>query len=81
MKPSYYFIPILIMAFVVAIAAPPAQAELVTITAILVAVFTSAVVTSEVIKSEPDAKMATGSDETGSIQQANSDLKNLEPAQ
>lgn len=78
---SSFIIPILIVAFVAVIAAPPAQAELVTVTAILVAVFASSVVTAEVIKSEPDTEMATKPNDTGSMQQANIDLENFEPAQ
>jgi len=43
MKAKYFIIPILIVTFVTAIVAPPAHAELVTLTVVLAAAFASAV--------------------------------------
>jgi hypothetical protein len=84
MKPKFFIIPILIMAFVAVISAPPAQAELVTLTVILAAVFASAIATTEVITPNSDTsdnQMGSNSNETSSIQQVKIDLENLEATQ
>jgi hypothetical protein len=83
-KSKFFIIPILIMAFVAVISAPPAQAELVTLTVILAAVFASAIATTEVITPNSDTsdnQMGLNSNETSSIQQAKIDLENLEATQ
>ena len=80
MKAKYFIIPILIMVFVTAIAAPPAHAELVTLTVILAAAFASAVVVKEVVTSEPDTNTASKSDDSDSNKQASVDYSKLEPA-
>jgi hypothetical protein len=52
MKTKLFVIPILVLTILTGIAAPPVQAELLTLSIVLAAVFTTAVVTTEVIKSE-----------------------------
>ena len=80
MKAKFFIIPILIVAFVTAIAAPPAHAELVTLTVILAAAFASAVVVKEVVISEPDNETASKPDEADSNKQASVDYSKFEPA-
>ena len=80
MKGKFFIIPILVVAFVTAIAAPPTHAELVTLTVILAAAFASAVVVKEVVTSEPDTKTASKSDDSDSNKQARADYSKLEPA-
>ena len=77
MKAKYFIIPILIVAFGTAIAAPPAHAELVTLTIILAAAFASAVVVKEVVTSESDTKTASKSDDSDSTKQARVDSSKL----
>ena len=79
MNAKHFIIPILIVAFITAIVAPPAQAELVTLTVILAAAFASAVVVKEVVISEPDAKTASKPDDSISNKQASTDYSKLEP--
>ena len=79
MNAKHFIIPILIVAFVTAIAAPPAHAELVTLTVILAATFASAVVVKEVVISEPDTKTASKPDNSDSNKQASNDYSKLEP--
>ncbi|MGA9535742.1 MAG: hypothetical protein WBR24_07520 [Desulfobacterales bacterium] len=57
-KAKYFIIPILVVAFVTAIAAPPAHAELVTLTVILAVAFASAVVAKNVVNSNQDKETA-----------------------
>ena len=80
MKAKYFIIPILIVTFVTAIVAPPAHAELVTLTLILAAAFASAVVASEVINSGTDTETASKRNEPDSVEQATVDHSKLEPA-
>jgi hypothetical protein len=80
MKGKYFIIPILIVAFVTAIAAPPAHAELVTLTVILAAAFASAVVVKEVATSEPDTETTSKPDDSDSNKQARADYSKLESA-
>ena len=79
MNAKRLIIPILIVAFVTAIAAPPAHAELVTLTVILAAAFASAVVVKEVVITEPDTKTASKPDDSDSNKQASTDYSKLEP--
>jgi hypothetical protein len=80
MKAKFFIIPILVVAFVTAIAEPPAHAELVTLNVILAAAFASAVAVKEVVTSEPDTKTASKSDDSDSNKQASVDYSKLEPA-
>ena len=80
MKAKHFIIPILIVALVTAIAAPPAHAELVTLTVILAAAFVSAVVVKEVVISEPDTKPASKPDDSDSNKQASTDYSKIELA-
>ena len=80
MKAKHFIIPILIVAFVTAIAAPPAHAELVTLTVILAAAFASAVVVKEVVISESDTKTASKPDDSDSNKQASTDYSKIELA-
>ena len=80
MKAKYFIIPILIVAFVTAIAAPPAHAELVTLTVILASAFASAILVKEVIISEPDTKTASKPDDSDSKKQTRNDNSKLELA-
>lgn len=76
---KYFVIPVLVMALVTAIIAPPAQAELVAITVILVAAFSTAVVTAEVVKSGDDNEIASSPKDSDSMRQASIDYSDLEP--
>jgi hypothetical protein len=80
MKAKYFIIPILIVTFVTAIVAPPAHAELVTLTLVLAAAFASAVVASEVINTETDTETALKRNEPDSAEQATDDHSKLELA-
>jgi hypothetical protein len=80
MKAKYFIIPILIVAFVTVIAAPPAHAELVTLTVILAAAFASAILVKEVIISEPDTKTASKPDDSDSNKQTRNDYSKLDLA-
>ena len=80
MKAKYFIILILIVTFVTAIVAPPAHAELVTLTVVLAAAFASAVLAKEVVFSKPDTETASKPDEPDSSKQANTDYSKLEPA-
>jgi hypothetical protein len=79
MKAKFFIIPILVVALVTAIAAPAAQAELVTLTVILAAAFASAIIASEVINSETDTETASKPNEPDSVKQASVDHSKLEP--
>ena len=80
MKAKYFIIPILVVAFVTAIAAPPAHAELVTLTVILAVAFASAVVAKNVVNSNQDKETASKPDDPDSSKQASVDHSKLEPA-
>lgn len=80
MKAKYFIIPILIVTFVTAIVAPPAHAELVTLTVVLAAAFASAVFAKEVVFSKPDTETASKPDKSDSNKQAIVDHSRLEPA-
>ena len=80
MKAKYFIILILIVTFVTAIVAPPAHAELVTLTVVLAAAFAPAVFAKEVVFSKPDTETASKPDEPDSSKQANTDYSKLEPA-
>jgi hypothetical protein len=80
MNAKYFTIPILVVAFVTAVAALPAHAELVTLTVILAATFASAVVVKEIVTSEPDTKTASKPDDSDSNKQASTEYSKLEPA-
>jgi hypothetical protein len=73
MKTKHFVIPILVMALLTVIAAPPVQAELLTLSIVLAAVFTSAVVTTKVIKSETGNETASKPGATESNHQAEND--------
>jgi hypothetical protein len=78
MKTKLFVIPILVMILLTAIAAPPVQAELLTLSIILATVFTTAVVTTEVIKSETGTETASKPSPPESIHQANFDDSKIE---
>ena len=80
MKAKYFIIPILIVTFVTAIVAPPAHAELVTLTVVLAAAFASAVFAKEVVFTQTDTETASIPDEPDSSKQAIVDHSKLEPA-
>ena len=79
MKAKNFIILILIVTFVTAIVAPPAHAELVTLTVILAAAFASAVFAKEVVFSKPDTETASKPEEHDSSKQADNDYSKLEP--
>ena len=80
MKAKFFIIPILVVTFVTAIAAPPAHAELVTLTVILAVAFASAVVAKNVVNSNQDKETASKPDDSDSSKQASVDHSKLEPA-
>ena len=80
MKAKNFIILILIVTFVTAIVAPPARAELVTLTVVLAAAFASAVFAKEVVFSKPDTETASKPEEHDSSKQADTDYSKLEPA-
>ena len=73
MKTKLFVIPILVLAILTGIATPPVQAELPTLSIVLAAVFSTAVVTTEVIKSETGTETASNNSATESIHQARLD--------
>lgn len=75
MKTKLFVIPILVLAILTGIAAPPVQAELLTLSIVLAAVFSTAVVTTEVIKSETatETEIASKPSATESIHHARLD--------
>jgi hypothetical protein len=79
MKAKYFIILILIVTFVTAVVAPPAHAELVTLTVVLAAAFASAVFAKEVVLSKPDTETASKPDEPDSGKQAKTDYLKHEP--
>ena len=80
MNAKHLIIPILIVAFVTAIAAPPAHAELVTLTVILAVAFASAVVAKNVANSNQDKETASKPDDSDSNKQVSTKYSKLEPA-
>ena len=80
MKTKFFVVPILVMALFTAFAAPPAHAELVTLTVILAVAFASAVVAKNVVNSNQDKETASKPDDPGSSKQASTDYSKLEPA-
>jgi hypothetical protein len=62
MKTKLFVIPILVLAILIGIATPPAQAEFLTVSIILAVAFITAVVTTEVIKSETGTDHQVGID-------------------
>ena len=80
MKTKFFVVPILVIALVTVLSAPPAHAELVTLTVILAVAFASAVVAKNVVNSNQDKKAATKPDAPDSSLQASTDHTKLEPA-
>jgi hypothetical protein len=80
MRTNLFVVPILVMALLTVIVAPPLQAELVTLSVILAAVFTTAVVTTEVIKSETGTETASKPSATESVQDGDIDHSEIELA-
>jgi hypothetical protein len=80
MKTKFIVVPILVMALFTAIAAPPAHAELVTLTIILAAAFASAVVAKNVVNSNQDRGTASKPDDPDPDKQASTDYSKLDPA-
>jgi hypothetical protein len=78
MKTKLLVIPILVLAILTGIATPPVQAELLTLSIILAAAFTTAVVTTEVIKSETGTEIATKPSATESNHQVAIDHAKIE---
>jgi hypothetical protein len=78
MKTKLFVIPILVLAILTGIATPPVQAELLTLSIVLAAVFTTAVVTTEIIKSETETETASKPSATESIHQARIDDSKIE---
>jgi hypothetical protein len=79
MKAKFFIIPILVVTFITAIAAPPAQAELVTLTVILAVAFASAVVAKNVVNPNQDKKTASESNAADTTKQASLDHSKIEP--
>lgn len=79
MKTKYFIIPILVVALVTFIAAPPAHAELITLTIILAVAFASAVFAKNVVNSNQDKETASKPNESDSNKQASADYSKLEP--
>ena len=80
MKTNLFVIPILVAALVTVIAAPPVQAEFVTLSIILAAAFGTAVVANEAVRSEPDGETAATPDQSDPVSQAPVDYAVLAPA-
>jgi hypothetical protein len=78
MKTKLFVIPILVLAILTGIAIPPVQAELLTLSIVLAAVFSTAVVTTEVIKSETGTETASKSKIPEAIHQARIDDSKIE---
>jgi hypothetical protein len=80
MNTKSFIIPILVVALVGVIAAPPVQAEFVTLSIILAAAFGTAVVANETVRSEPDSQTAATPDRHEPVSQAPVDYAVLAPA-
>jgi phosphoglycerol transferase MdoB-like AlkP superfamily enzyme len=80
MKTKFFVVPILVIALFTVISAPPAHAELVTLTVILAVAFASAVVAKNVVNSNQDKETASKPDAPDSNKQASTDYMKLEPA-
>jgi len=70
----------MIVIFGAAIVAPPAHAELVAISVILAAAFTSAILVNEAVKTESDVETDSKQNETDSMQQVGVAFSKFEPA-
>jgi hypothetical protein len=70
-------IPILVVVFSVSVISPPAYAEVVTVSLILAAAFTSVVATSKAIKNQQDVETAANPNESD-LMQANVDYSTSE---
>jgi hypothetical protein len=79
MKTKFFVVPIMVMALITAVAAPPAHAELVTLTVILAVAFASAVVAKNVVSANQDKETASKPDDPDSSKQASTDYSKLEP--
>ncbi len=80
MKTKFFVVPILVIALVTVLSAPPAHAELVTLTVILAVAFASAVVAKNVVNSNQDKETVSKPDAADSSSQASTDYTKLEPA-
>ena len=80
MKTKFFVVPILVIALVTVLSAPPAHAELVTLTVILAVAFASAVVAKNVVNSNQDKETVSKPDAPDSSSQASTDYTKLEPA-
>ncbi|MFO7687581.1 MAG: hypothetical protein R6V60_15970 [Desulfobacterales bacterium] len=80
MKTKLFVIPILVLALLTGIVTPPVQAELLTLSIILAAAFSTAVVTTEVIKSETATETASKPSANESIHQSDIDDSKIELA-
>ena len=79
MKIKFFVIPILVAALVGVVAAPPVQAEFVTLSIILAAAFGTAVVANEAVRSEPETETAATLDQSEPSAQAPVDYAVLAP--
>jgi len=80
MKTRMLVVPILILALVTVIAAPPVHAELLTLSVILAVAFGSAIAVNETVNSNPDTDAASKPNKTATNQQANINYSKLEPS-
>lgn len=79
MKAKHMIIPVLVVALIGMVAAPPAQAELVTVTVILAVAFASAIIANETMNSEPESETVSQADNAEPVQQASTIFSEREP--
>lgn len=82
MKSRYLVIPILVIALIGMVAAPPpAEAELVTLSAILVAAYASVIIANETINNETETDAAMNPSDSPTKQSASEGSRELSSAQ
>jgi hypothetical protein len=77
MKAKYLIIPILVIALIGMVAAPPAEAELVTLSVILVAAYASAIIANEAINNESETDSTMNSGDASTKQHASADSQEV----
>lgn len=81
MKAKYLIIPILVIALIGLVAAPPAEAELVTLSVILVAAYASVIIANETMNNETETDSAKNSDDASTNQHATADSQEIPSVQ
>ena len=81
MKAKYLIIPILVIALIGLVAAPPAEAELVTLSVILVAAYASVIIANEAMNNETETDSAMNPGDSPTKQYESDGSRELSSAQ